>query len=68
MDRAVLEQLHADAEAQYLLGKNQRKAAEATAREGAAVARQKQKWDANYLMIRAAVQGDPELEKLFAKC
>lgn len=68
MDRAVLEQLHADAEEQNLLGKNKRKAAEATAREGAAVARQKKKWDANYLMIRAAVQGDSELEKLFAKC
>lgn len=68
MDRAALEQLHADAEAESLLGKNQRKKAEATAREAEAVARQKKKWDANYLMIRAAVQGDDELEKLFAKC
>lgn len=67
-DRAALEQLHTDADAEFQLGRNRLRAAEATKREAAAVARQKTKWDANRAMIRAAVQGDDELEKLFAEC
>jgi len=67
-DQAALEQLHADADAEFRLGRNRLKAAEATKREAEAVALQKRKWDANRAMIRAAVQGDPELERLFAEC
>ncbi len=41
---------------------------EATAREAAAVAAQKQLWTACRRMIRQAVQGEPELEALYAAC
>jgi hypothetical protein len=44
------------------------KRSDATAREAAAVAAQKEKWDACRRMIRAAVQGHADLERLFAAC
>jgi len=44
------------------------KPAEATEREAAAVAAQKLKWEACRRMIRAAVRGNADLERLWAAC
>jgi len=41
---------------------------EASRLEAESVAAQKQCWEACRRMLRAAVQGDPELEALWAKC
>lgn len=68
VDEAWLEALRADADAAARAGRNVRLAAEATAREAEAVQKQKAVWNANRRLIRKAVKGDPELERLFAEC
>lgn len=68
IDRETLARLQTDAEAEWNRGKNVRKAAEATAREAEAVKAQKELWDAHRRMIRAAVKGDADLERLYAEC
>jgi hypothetical protein len=68
LDAAALTALQVDAAASARAGKNTRKAADATAREAEAVRKQKGAWIANRRMIRKAVRGNPELERLFAEC
>jgi ribosome-binding protein aMBF1 (putative translation factor) len=50
------------------LGKSGMKASEFTRLEAEAVSAQKQRWDACKRMLRKAVAGNPELERLFAAC
>jgi hypothetical protein len=66
--REELEQLAADAEAVAEAGRNVRRAAEATAREAAAVAAQNRKWAAIRRLVVVAVRGDAALEAKFAEC
>jgi hypothetical protein len=68
MDRDFLTALHADADAAARAGQNVQRATEATARESAAVREQGALWKSLRRMIREAVQGDPELEALYARC
>ncbi len=68
MDREALTALHAEADAAVRAGQNVRRVAEATAREAEAVRKQTDKWKAVRRMIREAVRGDDELEKLYAQC
>lgn len=68
IDQPWLESLRAEAEAAARAGRNRLLASEATAREAEAVRKQKAVWNANRRLIRRAVQGDPELERLFAEC
>jgi hypothetical protein len=44
------------------------KRSDATAREATAVGAQKEKWEACRRMVRSAVRGGPDLERLFASC
>jgi hypothetical protein len=66
--REELEQLAADAEALAEAGRNIKRAAEATAREAAAAAAQRRKWNAIRRLVSVAVRGDPALEAKFAEC
>ncbi len=70
MGRERLEALSADAQAlvEALGGKEVLTPADATRAEAAAVAAQKERWDACRRMIRAAVQGNDALQKLWTAC
>lgn len=70
LDRGALSDLHAAASAfaEGLGGAGRMQRAEATRLEAEAVAEQKRLWDACRRAIRAAVVGDPELERLYAAC
>jgi hypothetical protein len=68
LDRAALERLRDDANAEARAGKNILGAADATKRESDAVKAQKAVWNVTWRMIRKAVQGDEALEKLYAQC
>lgn len=49
-------------------GKLSLRASEATEREARAVSLQKERWEAVRRLVRAAVTGDAELERMFARC
>jgi hypothetical protein len=66
--REEIEKLAADAEAQAEAGRNVKRAAEATAREAAAVAAQKRKWNAVRRLVAVAARGDRDLEAKLAEC
>ena len=68
MEPAFLESLRADAEAVALLGSNRSTAAEATARESAAVRAQSAKWSAVKHLVRRACAPDQELSRLLSAC
>jgi len=68
LPREWLAKLAADARSTFDLGKNVRRALEATAREDEAVAAQNQRWAAVRRLVKDAVVGVPELEALYAAC
>lgn len=68
IDAAALEQLERDATEVATQGRNTPRPVEATAREREAVLRQRQKWSAIRRLVKRAVEGDSELERLYRAC
>ena len=68
MEATFLERLRADAEAVAREGSNRLAAADATAREAAAVRAQNAKWSALKHLIRRACASDPDLARQLSEC
>ncbi len=66
--RSALADAQRQAEALSAVGSNQLAASSATQREHDAVAAQQQVWSAVRRLVRRAVEGDPELSQLYARC
>lgn len=64
----ALDAMRSAAKAYAERGQNRIQAADATARESLAVLAQTRKWRAIRRLVRRAVEGDAELERLFASC